>query len=211
MRHILILGASGQIARHVVQQLQQNQDIQLTLMLRDASKLADMDTTGMRVVQADVSDVVQLQAAMQGQYMVYANLAGEVDVLAARIVTAMQQAAVQRLVFVTSLGIYDEVPGAFGVWNNRMIGEDLKPYRRAADLIEQSALDYTIVRPAWLTDHDEVDYETTQKGQPFKGTEVSRKSVAAYIVQVLLQPALASRASIGLNKPGTDADKPAFY
>jgi hypothetical protein len=42
-----------------------------------------------------------------------------------------------------------------------MIGEDLKPYRRAADIIEAAGLDSTIVRPAWLTDSDEVDYETT--------------------------------------------------
>jgi hypothetical protein len=42
-----------------------------------------------------------------------------------------------------------------------MIGEDLKPYRRAADIIEAARLDSTIVRPAWLTDCDEVDYETT--------------------------------------------------
>lgn len=42
-----------------------------------------------------------------------------------------------------------------------MIGEALKPCRRAADIIEAAGLDSTIVRPAWLTDSDEVDYETT--------------------------------------------------
>jgi hypothetical protein len=42
-----------------------------------------------------------------------------------------------------------------------MIGEDLKPYRRAADIIEAAGLESTIVRPAWLTGSNEVDYETT--------------------------------------------------
>jgi uncharacterized protein YbjT (DUF2867 family) len=78
------------------------------------------------------------------------------------------------LIFVTSLGIYDELPGKFGQWNRREIGPYLPPFRRAADAIEVSGLDYTILRPAWLTDDDEMDYEITEKGEPFKGTEVSR-------------------------------------
>jgi NAD(P)H-binding len=42
----------------------------------------------------------------------------------------------------------------------------------------------SILRPAWLTDEDEVDYETTERNEPFRGTEVSRKSVAALIVKI---------------------------
>lgn len=49
---------------------------------------------------------------------------------------------VKRLIFVLSLGIYDEVPGKFGEWNNAVIGEPLKPFRRAADAIE--LLDWNI-------------------------------------------------------------------
>jgi hypothetical protein len=86
----------------------------------------------------------------------------------------MNAAGVQRLIFVASLGIYDEVPGKFGTWNRRQIGAYLPPFRRAADLIESSGLNYTILRPAWLTDEDEVDYETTDRNEPFRGTEVSR-------------------------------------
>jgi hypothetical protein len=85
----------------------------------------------------------------------------------------MEEARVKRLIFITTLGIYDEVPGKFGKRNNREIGAYLGPYREAADLIEASDLHYTIVRPAWLTDYDEVASETTEKGEPFKGTEVS--------------------------------------
>ncbi|HEY4046549.1 MAG TPA: NAD(P)H-binding protein [Acidobacteriaceae bacterium] len=63
---------------------------------------------------------------------------------------------------------YDEVPGKFGAWNRREIGPYLPPFRRAADVIEASGVDYTILRPAWLTDKDEVDYETTERNEPFK-------------------------------------------
>lgn len=109
-----------------------------------------------------------------------------------------------------TFGIYDEVPGRFGAWNRRQIGAALRPYRKAADLIEASDLEYTILRPAWLTDEDEVSYETTAKGEPLKGTEVSRKSVATLVVKLIESPGLEARASLGVNKPGTDGDKPAF-
>ena len=75
----------------------------------------------------------------------------------------MDAAGVKRLIFVASLGIYDEVPGKFGAWNRSQIGAYLPPFRRAANAIEASGLDYTILRPAWLTDNDEVDYETTER------------------------------------------------
>ena len=86
----------------------------------------------------------------------------------------------------------------------------LGPYLAAADTIEASQLEYTILRPAWLTDADEVTYEVTQKDEPFKGTEVSRKSVAALVTDIVTHPDRCVRANLGVNKPGTDGDKPAF-
>jgi uncharacterized protein YbjT (DUF2867 family) len=86
----------------------------------------------------------------------------------------------------------------------------LGPYRAAADTIEQSSLDYTILRPAWLTDADEISYEVTQRDEPLRGTEVSRKSVAALAVDIVKSPDLRSRSNLGVNKPGIDGDKPAF-
>lgn len=80
-----------------------------------------------------------------------------------------------RLVFIATPGIYDEVPGRFGAWNRQNISAYLPPFRKAADAIEASGLDYTTLRPAWLSDDDEVDYETTERNERFKGTEVSRK------------------------------------
>lgn len=207
---VLILGASGQIALHLVRRLQGDGAICPTLFLRSASKLAGIDTSGMTVVEGDVADEPALAKTMAGQDIVVASLAGDMEGHARHIAKVMKDQGVRRLVFVTSLGIYDEVPGAFGEWNNATIGEDLKPYRRAADFVEAAGLDVTIVRPAWLTDDDEVSYETTARNEPFKGTEVSRKSVADYLLKVVSDPAKDSGGSIGLNKPGTDGDKPAF-
>jgi uncharacterized protein YbjT (DUF2867 family) len=120
----------------------------------------------------------------------------------------MSAAAIQRFIFVAALAIY--VPGKFGAWNRREIGSYLPPFRRAADVIEASTLDYTILRPAWLTDKDKIDYETTERDELFKGTEVSRRSVAALIAKLIAPPQLFSRRNLGVNKPGTDGDKSAF-
>lgn len=211
MKNALILGASGQIARWVVQSLADDQDITQTLLVRNPDKLEGARPNNATVIVGDVLDQSVLGAAMVGQDIVYANLIGEdLDAQAESVIRAMKAAGVRRLIFVLALGIYDEVPGKFGEWNNGIIGEDLKPYRRAADAIEASGLTYTILRPAWLTDEDEIDYELTAKGESFKGTVVSRKSVADLVAKLIESPDLCSNANLGVNKPNTDADKPYF-
>ncbi|CAB3753477.1 NAD-dependent dehydratase [Burkholderia sp. MSh2] len=210
MKHVLILGANGQIARWVIDALAADRNISQTLLVRNPKNLGDTPSNA-RVVTGDVLDRTLLLNAVQGQDIVYANLAGaNLDTQAAGVIAAMQAAGVKRLVFVLSLGIYDEVPGKFGDWNNAIIGEDLKPYRRSADAIEASGLQYTILRPAWLTDEDEVDYELTGRNEPFKGTVVSRKSVGDLIVRIVASPELHVGENLGVNRPGSDGDKPYF-
>ena len=208
MSNVLVLGASGQIARQAIPMLAA-QGGTLTLFARDASKVDAPE--GARVVEGDVLDASALRAAVQGQNVVYANLGGEVSKQAEALVTTLEAAGVKRLIFIVSLGIYHELPEEFDAWNQRMIADALVDYRRAADVIEASALDYTIVRPAWLTDNDETDYELTQRDEQFKGTEVARKAVAAFVASVVADPSTHSRANVGIDKPGTDGDKPSFY
>jgi uncharacterized protein YbjT (DUF2867 family) len=92
------------------------------------------------------------------------------------------------------MGIYDEVPG-------ESYGAILDPYRKSAKVIEASDLDYTVLRPAWLDNRDEIAYGTTAKGQPFanKDNTVSRKSVADLIVKLAITPGFGSRESIGIH------------
>lgn len=211
MKNVLILGATGQIAQWVARGLGQSDDVQQTLLLRNPKKLSGVEPSNAKVIIGNVLDKRLLQQAMAGQDIVYANLSGEdLEVQARSVITGMQASGIKRLIFVLSLGIYDEIPGKFGQWNNEIIGEPLKYYRRAADAIEASGLDFTILRPAWLTDEDEIDYEITRRDEPFKGTVVSRKSVGDLIVQIIKEPDQHIGANLGLNKPGSDAEKPYF-
>jgi len=211
MKNILVLGAAGQIANDAIDLLLKNKAYNLTLYLRKPKRVANIHGSNVRVFEGDVLNFKKLKEAMEGQDVVYANLDGELEKLAKNIVKAMNESGIKRLIFITSLGIYDEVPGKFGAWNKKELGEYLVLYRKAADIIEASDLDYTIIRPAWLTDEDEIEYETTQKNESFKGTEVSRKSVAALVVKLIDNPTLEIRKSLGVNKPNTDGDKPSFY
>jgi len=87
--------------------LADREDARLTLYLRDAGKLHAVPANA-RVVEADVLDAPRLAAALEGQDVVYANLSGDVDEPATAIVSAMEAAGIRKLVFVTSLGIYDD-------------------------------------------------------------------------------------------------------
>lgn len=55
-----------------------------------------------------------------------------------------------------------------------------------------------------------MDYELTARSEPFKGTVVSRKSVADLILKVIASPGLHVGENLGMNKPDSDGDKPYF-
>ncbi|UOF91970.1 SDR family oxidoreductase [Fodinisporobacter ferrooxydans] len=194
MSNVLILGAGGGIARVAIDLFLKETDAQLTLYLRSSRRLIHLESNRVRVIEGDVMDIEKLQEAMNGQDVVYANLAGNLEQMAKTVVQAMDATGVKRLIWISSMGIYDEVPGQ----KYRSI---LDPYRDSAAVVEASDVDYTILRPGWFTNKDEIDYETTQKGEPFKGHDVSRKSVADLVVKLAVTPGFEVRRSLGVNKP----------
>jgi putative NADH-flavin reductase len=102
---------TARIVRWVIEMLANKDEVRLTLFLRHAKKLRNAPRNS-QVVQGDVLHKEQLNHAMVGQDLVYANLTGnDIDRQAKNIVDAMSAASVKRLIFVASLGIYDGVPG----------------------------------------------------------------------------------------------------
>ena len=191
MKNVLILGASGNIAQHVIKRLADNETVNLTLFVRSARRLSH-NPANARVVEGDVLNFDQLKDVVAGQDIVYANLSGDLERMAQNIVKAMAETGVQRVIFISSIGIYDKPLKAV-----------LKPYRAAADVLETSSLDYIILRPAWFTSANEVDYEITQKGTPERGSVISQKSLATFITKIIDSPAQYARQSLGINKPNS--------
>jgi uncharacterized protein YbjT (DUF2867 family) len=190
MKNVIILGASGNIAKHVIDILVKKNDISLTLFLRNKNRIRNNDISKCHIIEGSVLDFNKLKEAITGQDIIYANLAGDLEAMAKNIIKAMDDKGVKRLIFISSIGIY-----------GHPIKSVLKPYRKAADVIEASDLEYTILRPTWFTNADEVDYEITRKDEPEKGSVISQKSLATFIVKIIESSENYIRENLGVNKP----------
>lgn len=139
-------------------------------------------------------DAGALRDAMQGQDVVYANLVGDMARQARAIIDAMHAVGLMRLIFVSSMGIYGEVPGE----TYRSV---LDPYRDSAAEIEKSDLDYTILRPGWFTRDKTVSYRITQKAEPSRVTTFRSTALSDLITKLATDPGLYLRCSIGVSSP----------
>jgi uncharacterized protein YbjT (DUF2867 family) len=169
------------------------------LFLRNKSRLRNKDISKpasqagrCHIIEGNVLNFNQLTEVITGQDIVYANLSGELEAMAKNIVKAMEETGVKKLIFISSIGIYD-VP----------LKTVLIPYRKAVDVIESSGLEYTVLRPTWFTNADEVDYEITKKGEPEKGSIISKKSLATFITKIIESPENYIRDNLGINKPNS--------
>lgn len=211
MQTVLIIGANGKVSIEATKLFLEDSNFNVDLFLRNAHRIPDYASNRVTVYEGDAKNSKDLEQALDKVDVVFASLSGSLDIEAQAIVDAMSKKDVKRLIFVAAPGIYDELPAKFNEFNKSQFGEKLTKYRKAADIIEASTLDYTIIRPAWLTFKNETDYEVTSKDTQFRGTEVSRRSIASLAVRIAKNPELYSKENIGVNKPNTDGDKPAWF
>ncbi|WP_085060008.1 SDR family oxidoreductase [Staphylococcus haemolyticus] len=211
MQTVLIIGANGKVSIEATKIFLEDSNFNVDLFLRNAHRIPDYSSNRVTVYEGDAKNSKDLEQALDKVDVVFASLSGSLDIEAQAIVDAMSKKDVKRLIFVAAPGIYDELPAKFNEFNKSQFGEKLTKYRKAADIIEASTLDYTIIRPAWLTFKNETDYEVTSKDTQFRGTEVSRRSIASLAVRIAKNPELYSKENIGVNKPNTDGDKPAWF
>lgn len=135
----------------------------------------------------------------------------DLDIKTGNIVKVIRELGVKRLIAISAGGIYDELPEPFNSWDKQMVGYTRPTNLRTAEVIEHSPLEYTILRPVWLTDKSIEKVELTQKGEIFKGTETSRASLGRFIADVVENPQLHIRENLGMSQPDTEGDRPAAY
>jgi uncharacterized protein YbjT (DUF2867 family) len=211
---VLILGAAGQIPGYLIPMLLEQTDAHLVLYARNSGRIKPVNPACETIVEGDINDVAALTEAMKGIDIVFINpVIRDLDT-AKTIKEAMQQSGVKRIIVTSILGIYDEVPGAFGEWNRHMVGAGgIARASTIAKWFETSGLDYTLLRLTWLYNQDgNVAYQLTQKGEPFEGAQVTRQAVAQLIVDIVKDTSgKFANTSLGVSEPNTNWDKPSFY
>lgn len=187
MKKVLIIGASGSLATVVIEELKKQNNVELTLFARNKNRISNVANA--TVIQGDANNYEDVKNAVSGQDIVYVNLAGDLNSMSKNIIKAMEAEKVKRVIAISSIGIFDEP-----------LKPVLKPYRALSDNIENSALDYTILRPDWFTNTNEVDYALTKKGTPETGSAISRKSIAAFVSELVKHPQNYVNNNLGISK-----------
>lgn len=200
MKKVLVIGATGSVGRVVTETLLNETDDKLVLFSRHVAGLR-IDSNRGQIVTGNALNENDIAEAATGVDAVFVALSGDMAGFAKTIVdvlSAMQPNA-PKLIFVTTMGIYQEIPSWLGAspepYGNPILGD----FRRAADVIETSSLNYTIIRPGWYT-NGPVNYELTKKGEPFGGHDVSRKSIADLVKRATDDLSFGNHESFGINE-----------
>lgn len=187
---VFLIGANGQVGKHIVKLLQDSNRHELTTMVRSEEQAEQLKQSGVNVVVANLEDnVEQLAQAMKGSDAVIfsAGSGGKtgadktllVDLDGAvKSMEAAEQVGVTRYVMVSAYKAYDRES-----WKESPI----KPYfvaKHYADReLRASDLNYTIIGPGVLT--NEPGTGKVAVGEIVEKTSIPREDVARVVVASL--------------------------
>jgi putative NADH-flavin reductase len=193
-RQLLILGATGGTGRQLVAQALTAQH-EVTAFVRDPTNLPPGP---IRTVVGDiVRDATRLDDAMVGQDAVISALgvgqsfkpAGLIAQAAPRVVAAMQRAGVRRLIFTSAFGVgstWPDTPLLPRLFIRTLLRQVYADKAAGEAAILQSALDWTMVHPAGLTNGPRTGRARVAEHLPLRGfPTVSRADVAAVALQLI--------------------------
>ena len=215
--NVLILGANGQIARIVEERILTEsafEDVKLTWGLRNPSRLQNLAGNSRVILsEVDLNRRDQVEAVMEGQDLVFVAAVDHDNQNrpTKNVIAAMETTGVKRVLYTNILGLYNEVPGEFGRWNLAQVRSGLNAAITSDHLLADSGMDYTTLRLPWLNNRDEIKYEVTHKDESYVGGSGSRKSIADLILQIISDPTLYSKDSIGIADAATQGLKRPVY
>ena len=138
---------------------------------------------------------------MNGVNVVYCAVSGEdLPKVADNLVNVMAKLNISRLIFMGAVGIYNEIPVELDDDDNVRNNPEQIPNLEAVETIENSGLNYTIIRPGYLQQGDENDYVFTLKGEQAKGYISSISSVVNFAENLIADDALYSCQSVAITK-----------
>lgn len=214
---LTIVAASGGIGREILEQaVAAGRDV--TAVVRDRAKLS----AAVPVIQADLvaADPAVLESAVDGADAVLSGLGARSTAeagIAARgtgaIVQAMQATGVRRVVVISAAPISTAAspgrpnpprrdPGEGIFMRNvaspllkAVLREQYADLARMEDVLRESGLDWTVVRPVRLTNRPKTGTYRTAQGQNVRrGWSISRADVAHFMLHAIAQPDTIKRA-----------------
>lgn len=213
MAKFVILAATGQIGQLTTKYLLQNSDADLVLFGHNAKqRLAQYQDARVQFVNGDLKDTDALKEAFQGADAVFLALVATPDIVKP-LVKTLDESGVKRFIAMSVPDIYQEVAGPFQAWYREHTGLVWKTnYVETADAIENSDLDYVILRTTWLyNDPSKTAVDVTKNGEPFKDAQITREVVARFAGDLLTGKEDYHRESLGIGEPNTEWTKPSFY
>src|SRR5690625_2056805 len=191
---VLILGAAGQVADLLRDNLLKETNDSLVLYARNAhERLTVKDDAREEIVEGDFLDEEALKEALTGVDAVYLNDMGNTEAVKA-VIKAMKASQVKRFIGATILGIYNEVGGAFGEWNHAMIGTSprMQAQKDSAEAVENADLDYTDRKSTRLnSSHVAISYAVF----------CLKKKTAKRKISPMIGPAMSNRPRTRANRP----------
>ncbi|WP_410566152.1 NAD(P)-dependent oxidoreductase [Amycolatopsis sp. cmx-4-61] len=186
---VAVLGATGATGRHVVSTALERGHRVVALVHR-AGNFAPREGPD-EVTWPDVTDVSALTRALPGTSVVISALGGATEgpttVCTEGIrsaVTAMKAAGVARLIAVSAHGVletHDKSLYSLAVWGN--VAERMRDKETMEPLITASGLNWTIVRPPKLSDHDAIGKYTAGTDLRIRlWSSIGRADLAAFLL-----------------------------
>ena len=194
--NILVIGAAGKLGSEVVKQGLASGH-QITAFVHNAGEYES--PAGVHVVEGDATDAAAVAAAVQGHDAVLDTLGGKTPYkettleasTARNVVRAMQQTGARRLVVTSALGEGDSLANTGFFYEHLLLPTFLRGSTKDKAAMEaevkSSDLDWTILRPAILTDGEATgNVRTYSPDSPEeKAHKISRADVAAFMLQQL--------------------------
>lgn len=200
MKKVLVLGATGTFGSKLTKKLLDETDYKLTLLSRHSKQIYN-DNDRITALNKDATNYNDIREALFEQDVVYCAISGEkLPIVAQNLVKAMPEEGVNRIIFMGAVGIYNEIPEEMDGKDNVDNNLDQVPNRKAVDFIENSDLNYTIIRPGYLQKGDEDDFVLTMKNQKAKGYISTISSVLKLAVQLIKDDKLYSGESVSITK-----------
>lgn len=190
--NIIVFGANGKTGKLVVKRTLEDGH-EVTAFVRDPSTLS-IQLDNLHIVKGQATDKKAVSDAIKGKELVISCLGSDKGLkkttilheMTSNILAGMTEHNVDRIIYMASAGIDNEIPGLIGKITMKLLGNVLKDHHNAVAEIKKNSLTYTILRPLSLTDKPyKGQYRETKTGVPENGRSISREDVADLIVRAI--------------------------